>query len=180
MLNLYRCMPTMARSDHTARLLQTLGYLTISRRNLHKLIVSGLPEETTYPYLSLLEYYTRFGEVRGYRVLDDSSSRVAFIYYDKIQAVRSFLEWAFSLEKRLKLHFMYRWNINWVVCKTLIWLKKLPKNAVSFIFFYITLLLNLLLKCRSNNQSFNTYQNSTSYLFFKLLLQIPRFRLTDH
>ncbi|KAI1696539.1 RNA recognition motif domain-containing protein [Ditylenchus destructor] len=80
-------MPTMARSDHTARLLQSLGYLTISRRNLHKLIVSGLPEETTYPYLSLLEYYTRFGEVRGYRVLDDSSSRVAFIYYDKIQAI---------------------------------------------------------------------------------------------
>ncbi|KAI1701107.1 RNA recognition motif domain-containing protein [Ditylenchus destructor] len=85
MLNLHRCMPIMARRDHTARMLQTLGYLTISRRNLHKLVVRELSEKTTY--LSLLEYYTRFGDVRGFRVLDDSSPRVAFIYYDKIQAI---------------------------------------------------------------------------------------------
>ncbi|KAI1706315.1 hypothetical protein Ddc_15358 [Ditylenchus destructor] len=90
MLNLHRYVPIMARSDHTARMLQTLGYLTISRRNLHKLVVRELSEKTTH--LSLLNYYTRFGDVRAFRVLDDSSPRVAFIYYDKIKAINRALK----------------------------------------------------------------------------------------
>ncbi|KAI1713395.1 RNA recognition motif domain-containing protein [Ditylenchus destructor] len=90
MLNFNRFIPTtISRSDRAVRILQTLGYLMISRRNLHKLIVKGLSENTTC--LSLLHYYSRFGEVRGIRLVEGSSLRFAYIYYDKFETISTAL-----------------------------------------------------------------------------------------
>ena len=80
----------IARSDRTARICQNLGYLKISCRNLHKINVRQLSENTTCE--SLLNYYSRFGKVRAIRLLEDLSPRQAFIYYDNFEEVHFLLE----------------------------------------------------------------------------------------